>query len=300
MTRNFLPFLIIPALCTSAFAQTGFQAPAVFAKSDGEKFKAWILAATKTEIRYKTNLVSTSYVDAKIADFSTIYLINPPEFVVALDLYEAKKYKAAKAEFAAIKEAQKPSENLKGNYHTIAAFYEMECMRQLGDYTGLSAALQNFTKEQLTNENQLRQLDLYVMWDAVKSKSWDKLLTIATERDAENLPGDQKAQVAFCKGLALENLKQPMEAITAYNIAMTADTGASDMITQNAAIQIMQIYLADPEVQVAMEQKKADTENKNSNGYNRLKEAIALAKFYELALKADKDLPSDLTPLLDL
>lgn len=292
--KSLLLSLLIPVLAVPAFAQ-GFQAEAILSKpDDGGTFRAWILAATATQIRYKTTEVSTDFTDARISDFATVFLVEPPEYGAAVDLYESRKYQEAKEAFAAVKDTYKPIAALPDNFHTLAAFHEMECLRHLGDYEGLAAALKTFIKTPLTRDNHLRQLDLYILWDAVRALAWDRVLLIATERDDQVLPGYQRAQVAYCKALALDNLERGREAIVEYSIAMTADSGASEIITQQAAVKALGVYHKDPEVQIAIKNWGTDDENKNSPGYTRLTEAAALAKFYEKFLSLGKTLPAEL------
>jgi tetratricopeptide (TPR) repeat protein len=270
--KRFLPILLLPALSVSAFAQ-GYQAEAVISKPDGQNFRAWITAATKTEIRYKTTAVSTDFVDAKLLDFATVHLMEPPEFAAAVDLYEGRKYKEAQEKFAAIKAISKPLSALKDNYYTLSGFYELECMRRLGDYEGIQKALKDFIKEPLTRDYQLRQLDLYVMCD-------------------------QRTQVAFCKGAALENLGRGAEALIEYGIVVTADSGASEEITEQAALNALGVYFKDEAVQTAIRNWGTEDENKNSPGYSRLLEAAGLADLYQKYLTIGKPLSADLKGFL--
>jgi hypothetical protein len=290
--KKLLSILTVPALSGFIFAQE-FQAPAILSMPDGETQQVYITAATKTQIRYKTTAVATEFKDANIADFTTIFLMNSPEYSAAVDLFEGRKYEEAREKFAEIKATTKPIATLKDNHHTLSAFYEMECMRKLGDYESLATALQGFTKEPLSRDHQLRQLDLYVMWDAVRTESWDKLLLIASERDGETLPGDHRAQVAYCKGLALDKLNRGSEALVEYGKAITADAGASEKVTQEAALNSLGIYAKDKGVQEAMAAWGTGEENKNSPGYSRLLEAAGLAKFYEKFLTVGKPLTEE-------
>lgn len=297
MKKLFLSVLI-SILAVPAYSQEAFQTEAIIARDNGEIFQAWILAATATSIRYKTTAVATDFTDARISDFSAIFLKEPMEYSEAMDLYEGRKYKEAQAKFAEIKESYRPIAKLKDNFHTLAAFYEMESMRKQGDLEGLATALQGFVKAPLSLDHHLRQLDLYVLWDAVRTKSWDRVLLIAEERDSEGIPGYQRAQVAYCKGLALQNLDRGSEAIISYNIAITADAGGSERIAQDAALNALRTYFADEEVQLAITLWGTEDENRNSVGYTRLTEAAALAKFYEKFIKVDKSLPADLKAFL--
>ncbi len=297
--KRLLPYFLVPAIVVSAYGQSDFQTAVQLSKPNGENFRAWILAATDTSVRYKTTEISTDFTDAKRDEFATIYIFKPNDFAAAMDLFESGKYKVARTKFAEIKEYHAPTSPLKDNYHTLAAFYEMECMRKLGDLEALTAALKDFKKAPLTREHQIRQLDLYVMWDAVRTESWDRVLIMTSERDSENLPGYQRAQVAYCKALALRDAKRLDEALLEANIAMTADSGGSEIVAQDAAILAMRVYFEDPAVQSAIELWGTEEENKNSTGYARLKEAASLAAMYELTLKAGKPLPNDLKKFLD-
>lgn len=291
--------MLLPVLTISAIAQGDFQAPAVLSTKEGRTINAYILATTKTDIRYKTSSVSTDFTDAKLRDFQTVFVLPPSEYQEAMDLYEAGKFEVAEAKFKALVETFKPIANLDNNYSTLSAYYAMECMRKRGDFEALSAALNDFQKGPITRDHQLRQLDLYVMWDAVRTESWDRLLKLAEQRDDEKLPGYQRAQVAYCKALALEKAERSDDAILEYNIAMTADSAGSTQIAQKSAIAVLQIYLAMPEVQVAMKEWGTEAENKKSAGSGTLQEAVSLAELYESFIKKDTPLPENLKKFLD-
>jgi tetratricopeptide (TPR) repeat protein len=304
--------VLFPVLSIAAFGQAGnpaaapapaaaatpFQTPALLINSDGSFAKAWLVAATKSSIRYRETEVGVDTRDSRVSEFSAIYLYEPREFSVAMDLYQGRKYQEAKAAFAAVKDRFKSISALENNHSTLSAFYEMECMRRLGDLDGLAAALQKFLKEPLTRETQLRQIEIYVLWDAVRTKSWDRVDILARERDKTKLPGDQRAQVAYCHGLALEGLERPAEALVAYSIAMTADAGASEEIARLAALRVLAIHKANPEVQTAIKVWGTADENKNSKGYSDLLEAASVAELFELSLGAGTPLPSDLKVFL--
>lgn len=296
--KTLLFSLLIPVLAHSALSQ-GFQADSILLKKgESRPIRAWILTTTINEIRYKTTEVATDFVDAKISDFSTIYVQEPNAFSASLDLYEARDFQEAKARFIEIKEKFKPIATLPNNFHTLSAFYEMECMRNLGEFDKLSEALKSFNKEPLVQEQHLRQLELYVMWDAVRAGAWDRVLSIASARDEEALPGFQRVQTAYCKGLALEQANQLADALIQYNIAMTADSGASQVLAQQAALKALGVYLKDPMVQDAMKKWGKEDEVKNSSSYNKLIGAGALAEFYEKYLSLGEALPADMKKLL--
>lgn len=287
---------LFSAFILSASAQDNvFLAPArLIEKKQEDGFKnVWLVAGTKTAIRYREIESSPDTKDSKISDFRAIYIFEPREYAIAMDLFQARKYKEAKEMFSAVKTRFKPILPLENSPAALATFYELECMRKLGDLDGLAAGLQTFIKDPLTRETQLRQLELYVLWDAVRTKSWDRLAILAKERADTRLPGDQRAQVAYCHGLALEGLNRPQEALIPYQTAITADTGASEEVARQAALRILAIHHADPEVKNAIKVWGTSDENKNSKGYSDLKEAAAVAKLFEMSLGVGTALPAE-------
>ncbi len=215
---------------------------------------------------------------------------DPPpasrEFATAIDLYEGRKYQEALTAFQQIK------------LTPLAGFYESECQRKLGNLDALTTVVRSLVKSPALGADRLRQLEIDALWDAVRTKSWETLQSLARDRMAEILPEDQRAQVSYCLGLALENLQSPDEALNAYHTAMTADAGASEEIARLAAVAVLRIHLADAEVVTAMESWGKPDEIRDAPGRARLKEAAALAGMFELSLGADLPLPADFKPFL--
>jgi hypothetical protein len=285
MMKLHLPAALF-AMISACAAETAFQTPAVLVRKTGAPLEIQLISATKSAFSYRTSDGPKDVLEGKLPDDGEIHLLEPAGFAEALDLYQARKYAEAKAKFIAIKERFEPVIALENNPASLAGFYELECLRKTGDLEGLSAALQTFSKEPLTRETQLRQLELYVLWDAVRTKSWERLDTLAKERAGSRLPGDQRAQVAWCHGLALEGLNRPREALSAYRIAMTADAGASEEIARQAALRVLAIHKANPEVLAAM---KAKDGKANAD----LMEAAAVARLFEMSLGAGTPLPAE-------
>jgi tetratricopeptide (TPR) repeat protein len=212
------------------------------------------------------------------------------EFRNAMNLYQGRKYQEAKAAFVQIKIRRKSS--------FAAAFYEMECLRKLGDLDGLAHASATFVKHSSLGGNRLRQLQINVLWEEVRNKNWEHLEKLAALKAGDNLPGDQRAQVAYCHGLALENLNRPIEALNAYNTSMIADAGASEEVARQAALNVLRIHLADPGVQAAISNFQVSGGNPESAGNSRLQEAAAVAALFELTLGSGSPLPAELKGLL--
>ena len=162
----------------------------------------------------------------------------------------------------------------------------------------MAKALETFDKAGLTREFQLRQVELYAMWDAVRTKDWARLENICKERLKERMPGFQRAQIGYCLGLALDSQDKLIPAINAYNIAMTADTGASEDLTRTATLNSLRLYKKDPDVQTAIKLWGTPDEIPGSTGHQRLLEAAALTELYQLSLGGGTPLPDEFKDLL--
>jgi tetratricopeptide (TPR) repeat protein len=274
------------------------QAPAMLIYDDGTSDNIYIVAASKTAIRYKSTPQAIDTEDINISSVQSVYILEPKLFRQAMELYQGRKYAEAKETFASVKQIFKPTAALDNNYATLAAFFELECLRRLGDLEGLTKQLEGFRPDGLTREHHLRQLEIYVFWDALRTKSWDRLVSLANSRLQEKLPSYQRAQIAFCVAQAYEAQKQFSKALNTYNTALVADIGATEEIAEKAALGIMRIHQASPDVQLAMKLWGSEDENKNSTGFLHLQEAASIAVFYQLTLGNGKKLPVEFVPLL--
>lgn len=217
------------------------------------------------------------------------------EFAVATDLYQARKYHEALAAFGRLGAA--PVEGDEGGL--LARFYETECLRRLGNLEGLAKAAGSLEKKPSLGTRRLRQLEIDGLWELVGMKQWEGLGLAAERLAGQRLPGDQRAQVAYCRGLALENLGRRFESLNAYNIAMTADAGASEEVAREAAIGVLRIHRGDPDVRDAIARRGTPEENRDSAGAIRLREAAAVASLFELSLGAGVPLPADFKEFLN-
>lgn len=287
--------LAFAATATAAFAQaSNFRLPALLISEGGAQKQAWIVEANRSSIRYASSATDTGIKAEKASDYKSIYFLEPTALLDAKELYAARKYDDAKAKFAAIKEFCKPVEKLENNPGAIAAFYEMQCMRALGDLEGLAKANEAFDKDTLINTAQVRQLEVNSLWATVARKDWQGALKLAQSLEKKEIPADQIAQVSYCKALALESLDKPEDALIAYNTAIIADASGSEYSAKNAFQHALGIYAADQAVQRAMEAWGNSKENKNAAGRGKLLQAGALANLYEATFGAAAPLPAKL------
>jgi tetratricopeptide (TPR) repeat protein len=218
-------------------------------------------------------------------------LPKTPEFSRAMDLYQGRKYLEAKLAFLKIHAGADAETAL------FAKFFVVECLRKLGDLEGLEKSLESLEKKSFLGATRLRQLEIDSLWDAVRTKSWALLEPLAQGWLDQKLPSDQRAQVALCHGLALENLGHPTEALDAYHIAMTADAGASEEIVREAALKVLRIHHSDPEVQAALAGTAVVIQK--SPGLTRLQEAAAVAYLFDSILTVGTPLPLEFRGFLE-
>lgn len=286
-------------LIASAAISTAADASARIMQKDKSNIDVIILDHGNGKIMYKMNPKDLNKKTVALNKIAGVYFYRPPIFKEAMTLYKGRKYAEAKKKFLECKEAFKRVDEMSNNYSSLAGFYSLECSRRQFDLEALSSEQEKFSKEGLSNEIHIQQLEVNAFWEAVRLKAWARLDTLAVSWHDKELSGSQRAQVAYCHGLALEQLgakdpKKSDDAIIAYNMALTADSTTSMEIVVEAANNALRIYHTDPNVQLAIKQWGTNDENKASPGYARLIEANCFTKLYFLGgFDAFKPLPAE-------
>lgn len=264
---------------------------AILVPIEGRPLRVFIAQAGNDGFRYYLDTQTTVLNDYFIKDARTVFFVEPPAMRVAMQQFRGRDYQAAAGSFAEVAKEYSVVKTLAGNPATRATFFEIECLRLLGDYAKMSEKMGSLNKSALSRENEIRQLELNLLWDAVGSKSWDRLGNLLKQYEKSNMPENQQAQLAYCKGVFHENQGEIKEAINAYSRAMVVDGGASEVETRMAALAILRILDQDPDVQKARELWGTDDEKPNSSGYARLLEAGSLARIYESLIGSGVPLP---------
>lgn len=294
--RPFLGLMLLSCLAGAGVLHADSLAPASAVRAyliseQGDFQEVWMMAAGQGVYHCREGEKSAAVKDIPAAGVKSVYFFQPDALKKAMELYRGRKYKDARDSFAAVKAAYQAIHGVPENPSVIAGFYELECLRQMDDPEALAKALQAYRSDGLSRDCQLRQMEIHVFWDAMRAKNWEKLDAMAVERAGEELPGYQRAQISYCHGVALENLGKPIEALDAYNTAVTADAGASETVARQAALNALRIYKADPDVQTAIRRWGSEDESRDVPGRQRLVEAAALARLFEEILGAGQPLP---------
>jgi hypothetical protein len=266
---------------------TEFQAEGYLLESDQSPRKIHLLAADSKSVQIREGGERRPII---LGPGVAVFECQPVEYTKALELFKGRRYAEALSKFTTVKSRYQPLKELIDGHATMAAYYELECLRKMGNLEGLAKALQTFPKGKLSRENQRRQLALYALWDAVRTENWARLQKLAEEHATVRYSGSLRAQIAYCHGLALEGLKRPQESILQYHIALTADGGGSEDITRLAGLRLLGIYHRDPEVQAALRSPAA-------NSASKLEEARAVAAWFEASLGAGMALPAEFEEL---
>lgn len=169
-------------------------------------------------------------------------------------------------------------ETLEDNYGSLARLYQLECVRNLGDYSQL-AAKRPLLKKVGLSEQYHAQVDLFVGWGALAKLNTPAQIEqlgrlVDGYRNAELVPG-LLAQAYFLGGVANEKAGNPGKALTDYHRVFTLDFGSDRSLSQTAMEAALALYAA---------------EDKIHKDRQRLEEAHGLAQVY---LRVFGDLPAE-------
>ena len=274
------------------------NAPAIIIKEDDAE-KVLIEAASSTNIQYITREGDLNHQRVSRGSLVGIYFYEPDLYKEAIRLYKNRDYKAAQAKFAECREAFSKVDDLQGNYSTLAGFYEIECARKLGDLEGMTQLMDNFRPGALVREEHKNQMEIFTLWDAVRTKSWRRIVADTPDMLAQNKwTGTQLAQIYYCRGLAFEGTGEVTKALNAFNGTITADYTASEELTRKATANCLAILKGHEAVQLAMKLFGTEDEDKNSTGYLLLQEAVAMCELWDKALGSGKPLPDEFKSFL--
>ncbi|MEN8693699.1 MAG: hypothetical protein ACN4GG_05205 [Akkermansiaceae bacterium] len=298
MTKSIFSALATVSLISPAVAQQvkeNINTPQVLIMTEDDSFKAWIVNSAGRELRYTETENSTDYVDARISSVN-VYFLEPSAFAEAMGLYRSRNYKEAHTAFAKCAALYEKFEEIPGNYSSLATFYQMECSRKLEDLATLEAEMEKFIATPLLNNQHKLQLEINkVFWDAVRTKAWERLISIGKEPEwaERKLAGSLRAQVNYCLALAYEGVKEPIRALNAYNGTFVADFAASEVLTSKSALACLRILKGHEDVVLAMKLFGTDEYSENSNGAFLLREGVALVKLWDKSLGCGAELPEE-------
>lgn len=296
MTPIMKHLLLSLSLATSLLAQETPLAEAYLINRDGGGNRVWIEKANKQTIQYRENPQSLAKKQTK-ASSVTAFFPKSQAFKVAERAFQNGNFKRAKELFSKLAADLKFVDDIPGNLATLAAYYELECARELGDYQGIEALLDKFQPAPLLNETHKTQLQLYPLYNAVRTKDWERLSILCKEWDNKELPPTLAIQVSYCKGLALKGQGKHMQALFTLNDALVGDYGRSRNLVKKAIIACLEIYESLPQVKRALKLAGTEDAQPNSQGAKLLSEARGLISLWNKGLGNGQKLPAPLAAL---
>lgn len=282
-------------LTTAAILSSGSliakEAPALLMKG-GSVETVFLTSANKTLIEFKKNAKAVDKVRKKMSDYDSIYIMEPKEFVDAMELYMSRDYKGAKEALKVVQGEYKSFTGIPGNYAILATFYEMECERKLGNLDALEAIRSKFIPDALLRESHKKQLELYsTVWDAVRKEEWPRILELSKSLEGQKLTNSQRAQVAYGVGLAYEKTGKVKEALDSYNDALVSDFGASEAVCQKAILGAIRVIKAQQGAEKAIK-AGPDSIKAGSPLSQSLAEGAALVTLWDMSIGGGKPIPN--------
>lgn len=284
-------FLALTSIAGSLLLPAQTLAPA-FMEKDGDGSRIWVEAASEKTIRYRENPNNLNRIDVPLRQIG-IKFFTPPEYTIAQDFFENRNYAEAQPAFAAAREKYAFTEDVPGNFSTLAGFYEIESARKLGKYEEMETLFDKFKPGPLLMETHKTQIELYPIYNAIRTEDWSRLKILSEEWSERKVPGGLRAQIEYAYGLALDGLGQLEDALIAFNKAMVADYAASEILARKAALACFAIYDKHPDIQLARKLHGTPDEDPNSSGALLLAEAAALVEMWNNALGRGEQLPDE-------
>ena len=286
--------LVLSLLAISSLAGSAAEPLPALLLYDENKFeRIWVTGMNSTTLAYKVgpNLPAIS----KIArsKFKNVFFLEPELYTDAMRDFRTLDYQSALGKFQQVEAQYAPVNDQPGNYATLAAFYQLECHRLLGDLDKLEEGMDKFQPRYLEREDLKAQLETNQAWLAVHKEEWPRLASAGEKMAHSAKINDQRAQIGYCWGLACEKTGQNVKALTAYAYAITADAATSQVTVKDAVHRSLGIYKGDEEVQQAIRFYGTPDEKPRSSGHLRLLEAGALAAAYPLMFGENAKLPDE-------
>ena len=282
--RILFPVVFSFAICSTAFSG---DARARLLNKDGSHSDVLIIDYKGGSVLHRSSAKDLNKVKTKVSSLDGVYFYVPSVYTEATYLYEERKFKEAKKMFAQCEADFKSVDTAKGNYATLAGFYKLECSRRMFDFKALSSEQEKFRNKALTRESHIVQLELNALWEAFGLQDWERLESLTQKWSEKNVTNSQLAQIAYCRAVALDEIaiKDPTrmeEALDAYDKAIVLDQVGSLELVTAATEKILDIYVNDKAVKIAMKLWETKDEETNSDGYVKLVRANALVRTYQL------------------
>lgn len=295
---------LIISLCISLeataqpFHDDSTEIHALWHQPAGPALRIVLLRASPQRLIYRLDQPDAPESSLPLPAATHIEPIAPPSLRAAISEMRAGRHLEARAMFEQLSSRHSALLDLPDNPSTLAQFYAMECSRRLADWSTLSRARAAFADSALQQPQLRLQFQLHALWLQLQEKKWPELLAASEQIPRSSMARELLAQWFFCRAQAQEQQRDPA-ALDSYRLALAADPISSQDIVALSATAIMRHHWSEDDVRHAANQLQQQSLPLNK-APAALQEAVALAHWFSRADAANRPLPGDLQPLLQL
>jgi tetratricopeptide (TPR) repeat protein len=239
-----------------AFGQAAEQQPSLRTRvksSDlpsGGATDIFVVGGNRGTILYKLNTVQVDPMQLPFNKFEYFYMMEPPEYLSALESFQNNKLQEARAKFAAFKDKYKAILAVPDNYVQKAAFLELECAIEMQDWPAVAALYKAFPRQATPPAEMIVSLEAIEPLSKLDAKAWADVIsaTGTMQKQKNKWSLKDSARIAYARGVALAATGKPQEALDEFARTIVAEHGAYSPLASAALLQSVDILAADPKV----------------------------------------------------
>lgn len=284
--KDKIPLALLGALLGAVAGTAGGSEPlrVSIVKTNGEDLPAYVIKADDKVVQWKYTPDSSGVNTMQIAELKSIKFDDPDEWGDALGPFNAGDYEKAARLFGEIADKYKDIMILKGNPASKAKYLQIECIRQLGQYSKLGELLTEETLGLLNKslDKQLEfQLAIDTAWAASSAGKWDIVNQLIAQHVLAKEVGEgerrlpefrkelaqsQAVQLIYMRALSAEANGNKEGALDDFYRTFTLGFGNEPRLSGKAMLKALAILVENPELE---------------NERAKLKEVHALATLYK-------------------
>jgi len=273
----FLPLFALAAVLPQVQAE---PARVTILKSDGKRLIGYIQNTNDKGIQFSYNETDPNPIGVPHTDIQAVSFDEESDIIgPARYAYTRQQFEQAEELFEKVANDYGYLWGIKreqlGNFASDARFYQIDCLRRMGDYSQIGAALATptgKTLEDTVDETLVPTVKLFRMWESTAAKDWAKveagmkeyeqplsgkkaeLFKVPSFRD--DLSPNTVAQLSYMRGLMYQAQDRKTDALNDFYRAATLDYGSERELTKEAMEHAIEIQAASETLKDSYVQKK--------------------------------------------
>lgn len=254
--KRFPILLMAGALSLSglAFGQAADPQPSIKTRAKSSALPSggytdiFVVGGNRGTILYKLNPVQVDAMQLPYSQFDCFYMMEPPEYLSALESYQNDKLQEARAKFAAFKDKYKAIVAVPDNYVQKAAFLELDCAIDMQDWPGVASLFSSFPKQATPPTEMITVLEAVEPLSKLESKAWDEIISSSTalQKQKNKWSLKDQARISYAKGVALAAKGETQQALDELARTIVSEHGAYSPLASAAILRSVDILAADP------------------------------------------------------